>query len=179
MMQTSKLTCAIHLLPLLLLFLLFGAPCHGSSNAARKIATTETCTPESRRRVDLSILKIMSLGEHGRDFPTNAKELQHYCRESVELIDRVEGYINRCFTTDIRDLAKMIFFSVKSVERKFCRRKLSNAGKRLRTLVATGPCLNKYARHNTSCIDTYVHDLEQIIFLPTELDKLKIPYACW
>lgn len=134
------------------------------------------CDEARRERIDLDIAKIASLGEHGRPFPTNRAELEAYCHETRQLLANVERYIAQCYERSVRDIANIVLFNIKSLERKLCRRK---GGRKLRTMLAVAPCMNRYAQPNTTCLDRFKGDLIEMYGWPSERNRLKIPFACW
>lgn len=139
------------------------------------------CTTQSQTNIDLQIARLIGLGKDGigRNFPTNEKELRIFCKESHVIVVKVQTYINKCFDENVLNLAKLIFYAIKGVERRFCRGKALSKSRKLRTLVANAPCMNKYARKNTTCMDNFMHKVQTIALWPHEYDRQKFHYTCW
>lgn len=139
------------------------------------------CGQEADEAIDLEMVRFIGLGKNkiGRSFPTNQAELNAFCRESHRLGNKIEAHIQRCFTDPVQTLAKLVFYTSRGIERKFCRSKSIQRSRALQKLIAVSPCFNRYGRSNTSCIDTFKRELEEIILWPPERDNLRLPYSCW
>lgn len=139
------------------------------------------CTKQTQAEIDLQIARLVGLGSDGigRNYPTNEKELKQYCKESHQIVVRVEAYINKCFDDNVLNLAKLVFYAVKSVERRFCRVKAYKKSRKLRFLISIAPCMNKYARKNTTCMENFLDKVQTISLWPNKYDKHKFHYTCW
>lgn len=141
-----------------------------------RLNTTSDCSEAGYINIDKKILKLTGLGPNGRKFPTNQKELKKFCLETHKLVNEVETFINNCFQDNIKSLTKVFFFTIKSIERKFCRRKMT---KKLSALLSAAPCANEYLRPNMTCLDNYTKTLDKIVHLPSMYNSKKLNYACW
>ena len=131
------------------------------------------CSEKDQRRIDEIASKFYAPGPNAPYFPTNYQELRPFCREIRNVSKTIETFMLRCFTKEVVQYAKIMFYTVNRQMRNYC----SKRTKRLTKLLKLAPCINRHLRTETICIDNWLRDFSRIQDL--ENDKDKIIHGCW
>ena len=131
------------------------------------------CSEADQRRVDQIAAKFYAPGPNAPYFPTNYAELRPFCREIRNVSKTIESFMTRCFTKEVVQYAKIIFYTVNRQMRNYCTKR----SKRLSSLLKIAPCINRHLRTETICLDNWLKDFSRIPDL--EVDKDKIIHGCW
>lgn len=87
------------------------------------------------------------------------------------MINFLDNFISSCYTSEVKDLAKIMVFSVKNAIKQFCKKKT----KKLADLLAVTPCINRNLRHGP-CYTQFLNATRNVQFLSN--DKIKMPHMC-
>ena len=97
-----------------------------------------------------------------------------FCRETNILVNRIESFFKMCYKKEIRDMANVLVYSLKSNVRQFCRKKT----KKLTKLLQNTECVNKNFIKDDSCLVNFANNTKQLIPLKID-DQKKIRHSCW
>lgn len=86
----------------------------------------------------------------------------------------IDSFIRRCYLPEVRDVAKVVVYSVKNTIKTYCKKRKS---KKLLTLLGVAPCINKELHNKNTCIKKFATQVHELQFI--ENDKVKIPHTCW
>lgn len=131
------------------------------------------CSDRYMRRTDRNVAKLMGLGPHGRLFPENQQQLKAYCRETSQLVEKIEGFMKNCYPKEVQDMANLMIYSVKSNVRLFCRKKT----KKLIKLMEQTPCINREIVRDDVCLKKFSNDTLALIPWKGD-DQTKMKHVC-
>lgn len=143
-------------------------------DGSRYLLSNKTgCSIADQRRIDSLAATFFTLGRNARYLPSNYQELKPFCRELNNVSKSIENFMNRCYTTEVLQFAKIIFFTVNKQLRFYCGKR----SKKMNRLFKMVPCINENLRTETVCIDQWLKDFSLLPNL--YYDKEKIIYGCW
>lgn len=91
--------------------------------------------------------------------------------ESESLINELSLFINKCYKPEIRDMVKILIFSVKNMIKQFCKKR----SKKLSELLIVAKCVNEEIT-NDRCMHNFINKTSTFQYLSD--DKKKLPYTC-
>ncbi|KAH9410293.1 hypothetical protein TYRP_010051 [Tyrophagus putrescentiae] len=119
-------------------------------------------TPCTRRRSPIMLDFVRSL-------LANLNRLG--CSESEKLINELSEFINKCYQPEIRDIGRILIFSVKNMIKQFCKKR----SKKLSKLFPIAQCINSQV-NNDRCMRNFIQHTATFQYLPD--DAKKLPYTC-
>lgn len=174
----------------IVIVIIVGSNYHQSYGYAKRNETNKNCNDERKSQTDLIVQYFITFGKNGRSFPETFTQLNDFCDESKQSLEKIEKYYLECESKYNQDLSKIGVYSLRHIIRTFCRLKPSDIDttnkhqsnrrkksmKKLKRLLAVAPCLNRY-NLNFKCLDRYAERSWPLVKAP--IGNRKISYICW
>lgn len=137
------------------------------------ITVNAECNEKRKLDIDRTVSKILAFGKDGRTFPENVVQLKTFCRDTNDMIAKVESYFKECGLTNQQDFANVFIYSLKHVIRTLCRKRRS---KKVTQFLKVGPCLNKFILDDR-CIAGFSNQSKPLI--SAKIGNKKLEHICW
>ncbi|KAH9506083.1 hypothetical protein DERF_010830 [Dermatophagoides farinae] len=129
-----------------------GSNYHQSYGYAKRNETNKNCNDERKLQTDLIVQYFITFGKNGRSFPETFTQLNDFCDESKQSLEKIEKYYLECESKYNQDLSKIGVYSLRHI---------------IRTLLAVAPCLNRY-NLNFKCLDRYAERSWPLVKAPID-----------
>ena len=131
------------------------------------------CNQAGLAKADLCGEKLFFVGKNARLFPTNEPEADKYCSQTLNLVQCVKRFTEKCARNELqRSLANVMLYTVRSHHKSVCGTK-SKKGQ----LIVMSKCANSIRKKSTECMNRMLQEFGNALGLREA--KNRIPYACW
>lgn len=147
--------------------------CLVSINGSKYLLKKPGCTAADQRRIDDLAATFFTFGPKARLLPTSYQELKPFCKELKSTIKKIEAFMNRCYSQQVLQFGRIIFYTFNKQFRTFCTKRT----KKITHLMKMTPCYNKHLRTETLCVENWLKDFS--ILPKLYHDKDKVIHGCW
>ncbi|OTF74229.1 hypothetical protein BLA29_002869 [Euroglyphus maynei] len=134
------------------------------------------CNEKRILKVDQDSIALNMFGSNRR-YPVKREEVKQFCDESGRHLESLDKFSKECYTSDVRNMAKIFVYSNKRAMKIYCgnnggRRKF----KRLQKLLSIAPCLNSYL--NQDKYEYTIHSFSYFVDLMKCFDHQLSKLSC-
>ncbi|CAG2108300.1 unnamed protein product [Medioppia subpectinata] len=114
-------------------------------------AHAQTCNAKTLRKVDLSVARIITIGNSGRQFPEQkGTELKKYCSQNAAYLKEIERYKGKCMKGLSKQIASILIYSIKNSIAQLCNKDSKNEYYRI------FPCIITKTKRIPVCTEQHV-----------------------
>jgi len=108
------------------------------------------------------------VGRNSRPYPTSEQQLDHYCRETTDLMSCVTDFTNVCRDGLHKSMSNVMISTVRVNQRNYCSAKRHE-------ILAMSTCGNAVRGHSTACMDNFLLNLGRA---NAAAKRHRVPHGC-